>query len=103
LPLIEFQRVGCPAITTNFAGGAELCFGGWLLEGESEWSWQNAWVTKPGIASIIEALEMAYMDRDNSERRRVAQEHAATFDIDTVISQHMLPALERAAHIVLNA
>src|SRR5690606_8385479 len=49
LPLIEFQRCGCPVITTNFAAGAELCASGWYIEGEPDWTWQSAVNMKPGI------------------------------------------------------
>ena len=97
LPLLEFQRVGCPVITTNFAAGAELCFSGWLLEGEPCWSWQSALVMKPGVTSIVEALEAAYADRDNPQRRHVAIERARDYDIDTLTAKYALPVLREIA------
>jgi hypothetical protein len=102
-PLIEFQRTGCPVITTNCAGGAELCFGGWLLEGEVEWSWQQSSVVKPGIAAIAEALEAAYAERGNPERRQRAIEGAREYDIDDVMGKHVLKTLHMVGACVLEA
>ncbi len=104
LPLIEFEHAGCPVITTNFAAGAELCASGWLIEGESEWSWQNATVLKPGIASIIENLETAYAERGNMARRVEAASFARDFEIDHVCSKYLAPTLKEIAEtVILNA
>lgn len=101
IPLIEFQHAGCPTITTDFAAGAELCASGWLLEYEVEWSWQNATVAKPGIASIGERLEQAYAERGNTERRREAAQFARDFEIDYVVSKFVAPVLSTIAETVV--
>ena len=102
LPLLEFQRAGCPVITTDFAAGAELCFSGWKIEGEPEWSWQDAIVMKAGIASIVEALEAAYSERDNPQRKARAIEGARDYDIDTVMSKYAIPVLNDIAETILS-
>ncbi len=102
LPLLEFQRVGCPVITTDFATGPELCFGGWLVEHEPAWSWQSAIHAKPGIASIVEALEAAYADRDNPARKARAIEGAREYDVDVVMSRYFAPALRDIAERILD-
>lgn len=101
LPLLEFQRAGCPVITTNFAAGAELCFSGWKIEGEPMWSWQDAIVMKPGITSIVEALEAAYEDRNNPERAAKAIAGARDYDIDTVMGKYAIPVLNDIAERIL--
>lgn len=103
LPLIEFQRVGTPVITTDFAAGSELCFGGWHIDGEPEWSPHGAVVRKPGIAAIYEALEAAYNDRDNPARRARAIEGAREYDIENVMARHMLPTLRTITEQVLDS
>ena len=97
IPLIEFQHAGCPTITTDFAAGAELCASGWLLDYETEWSWQNSTVARPGIASIVERLDAAYAERGNIERRRQAADFARSFEIDYVVSKYLAPILETIA------
>lgn len=97
IPLIEFQHAGCPAITTDFAAGAELCASGWLIDYESEWSWQNATVARPGIASIVENLEKAYAERGNVDRRRQAATFARDYEIDYIVSKYLAPILETIA------
>lgn len=101
LPALEFQRVGCPVIVSNFAASTELCFSGWLLEGEPEASWQGAFVQKPGVAAIVEALEAAYAERDNPARRQRAIDGAREYDIDTVISRHAVPVLRTMGETLL--
>jgi glycosyltransferase involved in cell wall biosynthesis len=102
LPALEFQRVGCPVILNNFTTGPELCFSGWLLEGEPEWSWQNASVQKPGILSIIEALGYALQERDNPARKAQAIARAQEYDIDWVMAKYALPVLQQIGEMVLD-
>lgn len=101
IPLIEFQHAGTPVITTDFAAGAELCASGWLIDGESEWSWQNATVLRPGIASITERLEQAYSERGNEARRRQAAEFGRNFEIDYVFQKFVAPCLSHVAETVV--
>lgn len=102
LPLLEFQRAGCPVITTNFAAGSELCFSGWKIEGEPMWSWQDAIIMKPGITSIVEALEAAYDDRNNPDRAAKAIAGARDYDIDTVMGKYAIPVLNDIAERILS-
>ncbi len=102
MPLIEFARVGIPAITTNFAGGAEHAYGGWLVDGAPEWAWQNALSMKIDIPALVEALEMARDDRNNPKRRAAAIEGARQHDIENVMSRYALPAMNLIAEHVLN-
>lgn len=102
IPVLEYAAVGTPAIVTNFATSPELCFDGWLLEYEPEWSWQNAWVAKPGMAHIVECLEAAYSDRDNPRRRQACIEGAKAYHIDHVFSTYTLPALQKIAEYTLD-
>jgi glycosyltransferase involved in cell wall biosynthesis len=103
IPLIEFQHAGCPVITTDFGGGAELCASGWLIDGEVEWGWQNATVLRPGIASIMERLEQAYSERGNLARRLEAAQFARAFEMDTVIEQYVAPTLAQIAESIVLA
>ncbi len=103
VPLVEFQHAGCPAATTDFGAGAELCASGWLIDGEVEWSWQNATVVKPGIASICETLEKAYAERGNMARRREAAEFGRNFDIDLIVKRYYIPALTQMAEEIVAA
>lgn len=103
LPLLEFQRVGCPVITTEFAAQAELCFGGWKIGGEPEWGWMSAFVMKPGIADLVEALEAAREDRNSPTRRLQAIEGAREYDIDWVMHKYALPVLRLISEEILDS
>jgi len=102
MPLIEFARVGTPAITTNFAGGAEHAYGGWLVDGQPEWNWQNALQMTIDIPALVEALEMARDDRNNPKRRAAAIDGARQHDIENVMSRYALPAMNMIAEHVLS-
>ena len=102
LPVLEYAAVGTPAIVTDFATSPELCFDGWLLEYEPEWSWQNALVAKPGVAAIVEALEAAYADRDNPRRKAACIEGARAYHIDHVFATYTVPVLQKIADYVLD-
>lgn len=97
IPLIEFQHAGCPAITTDFAAGAELCASEWLIDYEIEWSWQNATVARPGIAAIAERLEESFAERGNMARRIQAAEFARDYAIDYVVQKYGAPVLTQIA------
>lgn len=101
LPLVEFARCGCPTITSDFTAGAELCWGGWKIPGEPEWSWQNGLVQKPGIAALVEALEAAYAERDNPLRKQAQIEGARQYDVDTVLSRYAVPILRQMGELTL--
>lgn len=103
LPALEFQRCGCPAILTDFAASSELCASGWLVDGECEWTWQNATNVKPSALSIVERLEEAYAERGNMRRRMQAIEFARQYDIDVIMQRHGAQLLESMADRVLMA
>lgn len=102
LPLIEFQACGCPVATTNGTTGPELCFGGWLIEGEPEWSSQSAMQIKPGIASIADAITAAYEARNDPRRKALAVAGARDYVIDDVMGKYMLPTLDAIGVMVLD-
>lgn len=103
LPLIEAQAVGTPVITTKFAAQQELVKAGWMVEGESEWSYQDSFVLKPGILSLVEALENAYEQRNNKHLRQIAAEGVVDYQIDNVIAKYWKPALTTLAEVTLEA
>lgn len=102
LPLLEAQRCGTPVITTDFAGGAELCASGWLLDWEPTWTWQSAFAAKPSVVSITERLEEAYAERHNPRYRHEAVAFAREYDIHAVNQRYMLPAMRRIAEVLLD-
>ena len=101
---LEFQACGVPCIVNNFSAQPELCFDGWLTEGEIAWTWQNATWQTPGIASIVEALENAYAERGSAraaQRRQNVARAAQAYAVDTVFAKHWLPLLAKAAEVYL--
>lgn len=103
LPLIEAQAVGTPVITTKFAAQQELCKAGWLIEGESEWSYQDSFWLKPGILSILECLEVAYQRRKDNRLRQIAADSVRDYQVDNVVQKYWRPTLKTIAEMSLEA
>jgi glycosyltransferase involved in cell wall biosynthesis len=102
VPLIEFQRCGCPVIVTDFSAQAELCFTGWRVEYEPVWSQHNAVHAQPSAVSIHEALCAAYEDRGNELRRTATVEAAREYDIENVMALYGLPTIRTLAEMMLD-
>lgn len=95
VPIIEAQACGVPVIVTDATAMSELVApGGWKVSGQP---WYNApqrsWWVVPSIARIIGALEDAYDNRGQPERRAAAREFALGYDIDHVYATHFRPVL----------
>lgn len=103
LPIIEAQACGIPVITTKFAAQEELLKAGWFVEGESEWSYQDAFVMRPGIMSIVEALEAAYEQRGNPTLAKLAIEGVKEYEVQNVVNKYWKPALVEIAEMTLEA
>lgn len=103
VPLVEAQACGTPCIATNFSAQADHLHVGWKIEGEMEFTWQNAFWIKPGILAIAEALDAAYAERGNQELRTAAFEAAKRYHIDTVFEDYAKPVLQAIGEDVLHA
>ncbi len=103
LPLIEAQAMGIPVITTKFAAQEELLKAGWFVEGESEWSYQDAFTMRPGIMSIVEALESAYEQRGNPTLAKLATEGVKEYEVANVVNKYWKPALVELAELTLES
>lgn len=103
LPIIEAQACGVPVITTKCAAQEELLAAGWYVEGESEWSYQDAFVMRPGIMSIVEALEAAYEQRGNPTLSQLAIDGVKEYEVDNVVQKYWKPALVEIAETTLEA
>lgn len=97
LPLIEAQACGLPVATTSFAAQRELNFGGIQIDGENDWTWQGAFMLRPGVASVAEALESGYEMRGDPKRRALALAGAAEYAVDRVMARYWQPTLENMA------
>jgi D-inositol-3-phosphate glycosyltransferase len=98
IPIIEAQACGVPVIASDHSAMTELTQAGWLVSGERLWDPpQASWTILPSIASIRNALEAAYAERDNQELRDGAREFAKLYDADRVTAEFWVPALEEIA------
>ncbi len=100
LPL-EFQACGCPVITTHFSAQTEMNFDGWFVEYEPELSWQESLWAKPGIQGIVDALEAAYLDKGNKQRRANVAQRSQAYSAEIVYNNYMRPALNMITEYVL--
>lgn len=97
IPVIEAQACGTPVITTDFSAMQELTGAGWKVDGHRVWTPQQSWQRLPVVADIVEALDACYSQSKAGREQMAAQarEHALQYDVDTVLREHMLPALEQ--------
>lgn len=101
IPVIEAQAAGCPVIVSHFTAQTELAPHGYLIPidpfDDTEYTLQGSEQCVPRPSAILARLEDAWADRGNPVIREVAREHALSYDIERVMTRHMLPALETIA------
>lgn len=95
LSVLEANACGIPAIATDFSAQPEVCGAGWLVEYERVWTAQRSWQASPSVPDMIEALESSFRlsKAGRQEAARKARAHAEQYDVNRVLSEHMLPAL----------
>lgn len=98
IPLLEAQACGTPVITTDFSACREVVAAGWKVKGSRWWTPQNSWQALPHVGEIVEALEDCYTmpAAERAEMSERARDHALGYDVDHVLTEYMLPALEVA-------
>jgi glycosyltransferase involved in cell wall biosynthesis len=93
IPVIEAQACGTPVIVSDFSAQPELVGAGWVVSGRKTYTAIKAWQFLPDVEDIVDALRRAYsMDRDLCAKR--GREFAESYDVQRVLREHMLPALE---------
>jgi glycosyltransferase involved in cell wall biosynthesis len=95
LTVLEAAACGVPSIVTDFSAQVEVCGSGWRVDHSPYWTTQNSWQAHPDVDDIVDALKQAYRadERLRAEHAHRAREHALGYDVDTVMTEHMLPAL----------
>jgi glycosyltransferase involved in cell wall biosynthesis len=96
LPVLEAQACGVPAIVTDFTAMSEVCAAGWKVGYDRVRTPMRAWQAWPDVAEVVAALEACHA-LSSPERRALAaraREHALGYDVERVMEQHWLPALE---------
>jgi glycosyltransferase involved in cell wall biosynthesis len=98
VPIVEAQACGTPAIVTDFSAMSEVCGAGWKVDHKRRWTTQRAWQAEPDIDGIYSALEDCYglSDEERKALSHKAREFTTRYDVDHVVSELMLPALETA-------
>lgn len=101
IPTVEAQAAGTPVIVTDFAASAELCFGGWKVGGHLEENYPMTFQLWADIDESVACLNAAYdlwAAGNMQEKRDLARKGALDFDINRVMDEFMLPALQTIEH-----
>jgi len=96
LPLIEAQSCGVPVITTDYAGGAELCGSGYTVKA-SDYVLLNTPGSRYALADIdgmANALTKIY-NADRAKLAKKARAFAERYDRTYVWETYWAPALEK--------
>jgi glycosyltransferase involved in cell wall biosynthesis len=91
VPVLEAQACGTPVIVTEWTAMAEVGEVGWHVQGQATWTNQRSWQMIPDLDQVAGSLRDA--TRIAGQLRDQAVEHAARYDVETVMTCHMLPAL----------
>lgn len=99
IPILEAQACGTPVIVTDFSAMPEVCGSGWTVKGSPWWTPQQSWQRQPEVADILDALDQCYglSTAGREQLARKARGHALGYDVEHVMGEYMLPALEQAA------
>ena len=101
IPIVEAQACGCPVLTSNWTSMPELTAAGWCVSGDAWYVPQyGAFWLSPSVVEIYEALESAYVLRDDEGLRDKGREFALQYDADRVFDEHWLPALDELAKTI---
>lgn len=98
IPTVEAQACGTPVIVSDFSAQPELVGAGWIVDGRKSMTAIGSWQFLPDIADVYQAMVGAYTwsarDRENAAEK--ARSLALEYDIEKVMDEHMLPALDAA-------
>jgi len=98
VPLIESAACGTPVITSDFGPMRELCFSGWLVDGQGDWDpYLGAWQFVPFVHSILSCLEQAYQAKVDGKLTLLGNQAsiaAREYSVDAVTQNHLVPILE---------
>lgn len=97
IPIVEAQMAGCPVIVSDGSACAELCLSGWKVgtipteayDGR-EWCFWHL----PILPLSVQALELAYLAKDDITYRDLARVRALDYDHLRVWETYMKPAIE---------
>jgi glycosyltransferase involved in cell wall biosynthesis len=99
LPVMEAAACGTPSITTDFSAMPEVAGPSpWKVGGQRIWTGQKSWQLQPSVDEIDDCLEDCYQMGDSARTKlgESLREHALRYDVDRVVDEFMLPALEEA-------
>jgi glycosyltransferase involved in cell wall biosynthesis len=99
IPVLEAQACGTPVIVTDFSAMPEVAGSGWTVSGEKWWTPQQSWQVLPHVSDILEAFDHCY-SLPTAARRKTAEQarqHALRYDVQVVLKDWMLPALEEVS------
>jgi len=99
--VIEAQAAGCPVVVSDFTAQAELGAVGHRIPIDAfddlDYTLQGSEQCVPKASAILAGLEWAHEQRGNDVLRAAAREFACGYDVDRVMTRHMLPVLETIA------
>jgi len=99
IPAVEAQACGVPIIVSDFSAQPELVGAGWTISGRREYTPLESWQFHPDVEDIADALSQAYSapEAKRNQLSAKARAKAEEYDVDLVLKEYMLPALEQAA------
>lgn len=100
-PIIESQSSGCPVAVTDFTSMNELSEVGYRIPIDMTddliYNLHDTHQAYPKVSEIRKAMDWGWEHRGDAELRAKARAFAMSYDADTVMNRHMMPALKLMA------
>lgn len=103
LPLIEAQACGCPIIAPDATSTAELVgtHGTRIVTGMPVALWGASEMFMPSVDAMVHALEFYRTNPTHDKARRTLSANTlVSYEINNVMSKHLVPALGRAVAVL---
>lgn len=98
IPILEALACGTPVVGCDFTAMRETVGVGWRVGGWRHWTPQGSWQLTPSVEDLVQAFEecFALSPKERAEMALNARKFALRYDVNTVMDDFMLPALEEA-------
>ena len=110
LPLLEAQACGTPPISVQWTAMRETNWSGWQVStipgkagGEPVWHESGGFQFRASGKALLQCLNAAFEGRGNPQQIAAAEDGAKRYDIDYVVQEYWLPALDQIEKLLKGA
>lgn len=95
LPIMDAQAAGCPTIVPEFAAAGEIGLCQHVCRGERRMTVPGAFQFMVAAEAVADHLEYLRNNRYTDTQRQALSEKTAPWRVDNVVTEHLIPMLDR--------